>query len=141
MTNVFEEIGHGVKEAAVDVAKGAAWPFEHFAQLIKALDVAMVDTPKAKEAIIGLIQQIELLSSETMIAVATKGLNIPDDIQAVIQLKAFVTYVRDTFLPQVESIVSDVKDIEAAAAPADPAPADPAPVIDPNPGLHNVVPA
>ena len=113
-----------------------AWPFVHAEQLIKTLDTALADTPAVKIAVVGLIQHVEAVTADGAIAVAAKGIDLPDDIATVAAAQTLYKYVTDVFLPAVEKAYKDV-----AADVADLVPATRPVTSDAGPGLHTVTPA
>jgi hypothetical protein len=127
-----------VKTVLVDLGHGIEWPFEHGAQLIKTVDVAMKDEPEAKAAIVGLLTQISAVTASGAIVVSSKGVDLAADAAAIVAAKQLFLYVENTFLPAVKTIYGDLApEIEGLAASAPIAPAAP----QPGPGLHTVVPA
>jgi hypothetical protein len=133
--NVFENV-------VEKIGKAIAYPFIHAAQVIEVLTTALHDEPAVKTAVVGLIQQIEMLDKDGASALAAKGINIPEDMATLADAKALWQYVTDTFLPAVEAAYKDFDaDLQTAnAAPA----ADATPVADAamaGPGLHTVTAA
>jgi hypothetical protein len=114
------------------------WPFVHAVEVVKVVDTALVDEPKIKLAVTGLLQQIEAVTADGAIAVGTKGLDLPDDIGCVVAAETLFKYVTGTFIPAVDAAFTDVEsDLYPAAAPA-PTPASTPAIVDPGPGLHTV---
>jgi hypothetical protein len=124
--NVVEKIG-----------KGIAWPFVHATQVIEVLTTALKDEPTVKTAIVGLVQQIEMLDKDGATSLADKGIDIPEDIATVADAKALWAYVTGTFLPAVESAY---KDFDADLQVAQPVTAAAA-AGTAGPGLHTVTAA
>ena len=136
----FKKVGHVIE-----------WPFVHGEEVIEILTTALKDTPAVKTAITGLVAKIKQVAEDSALAIAARGLDVPDDIQTVTDAKELWTYVTGTFLPAVEAAC---KDLELDVTTADPAPPVPvvaataAPATEPafattlsGPGLHNAVSA
>jgi hypothetical protein len=125
-----------VKTVLANIGHVAAWPFEHGAQLMKTLEDALRDEPKVRAAVLGLIQQISLVTADGAIVVSSKGIDLAADAAALVAAKQLFLYVENTFLPEVKTVYTDISpDVEGLIAAA--------PVAAPvgAPGLHNVVPA
>jgi hypothetical protein len=135
--NAFEKI-------VVKVGEGIAWPFEHGAQLVEVLTTALKDEPAVKAAIVGLVQQVETVTADGAIAVAAKGIDLPDDIQTAAAAQTLFSYVVKTFIPAVSAAYKDLSADVKAPAPADPPPT-PATVaadaVQTGPGLHTITAA
>jgi hypothetical protein len=135
---------NGFEKVFVKVGEGIAWPFEHGAQLIEVLTTALKDEPAVKTAIVGLVQQVETVTADGAIAVAAKGIDITDDVQAVAAAQTLYGYVVQTFIPAVSAAYKDLSADVKASAPADP---PPTPVsvavnaVQTGPGLHTITAA
>jgi hypothetical protein len=111
MANEFEKV-------LEEIGKGIEWPFKHAAEVIEILTTSLKDEPAVQAALIGLVKEIEQVGKDSATALAARGLNVPDDIQAVNDGKALWAYVQGTFLPAVEGAYKDLqKDTDPAAAP------------------------
>ncbi len=109
-----------------------AWPFAHGAQFVELVATAMKDEPAAKAAVVGLVTQIKIVTEDSALALAAKGLDVPEDIQTVEDAKRLWAYVTDVFLPAAEAVYKDLNlDVEQ---PADLAPSASAFA----PGLHTI---
>lgn len=113
MSNVFEEIGHGIKTVAVDVAHGVEKAFTYADKVEKILSTAITDQPEIKSAIVALVKAAEPVVVDTTADVAEKGLNLVDDAKTLSDAEAFFSYFKTSFLPIVEqvyaAVVADVK--------------------------------
>ena len=129
--NTFEKVLY-------NIGKGIIWPFEHLAALIGVLNDALKDTPEVKSAVVGLVGMIAAIGKDGALAVAGKGLNLPEDLATVSDAEALFAYTQQTFLPAIEAAFKDIKkditDVNAATVVE-------VPQLQPGPGLHNVTPA
>lgn len=103
---------HGLEVAGKDALKVIEYPFARTAQFVAVLGTALKDEPEVKAAIVGLVKAAETVIADASEDVATKGINIPEDLQTVTDVRAFFTYFTGSFLPAVEAAY---KDIEADA--------------------------
>jgi hypothetical protein len=127
-----------IKKIGEKIVSIVEYPFVHAVQIEKLIADGLKDEPKVKMAIVGLVEQIDILSPDVIADVAANGLNLASDLKTVVDVQTFFVYISGTFLPAVEQAYSDIKaDIPATT----PAPAAPAAVDTTAPGLHNVVPA
>jgi hypothetical protein len=122
---------------AKKVGKVLEYPFVHAEQFIKTLSDALTDAPVVKNAMVGLLQQVEVVTADGAIAVAAKGIDLPDDVATVAAAQTLYQYVTNTFLPAVEKAYKDVAaDVELTpATPVTPAPAS---EVIQGPGLHTI---
>jgi hypothetical protein len=88
------------------------WPFVHAAQVIGVLTVTLTQFPLVRQALIGLVQQIQINVQDIATAAASEGVNIPADLAELNAAKNLWTYVTQTFLP---AIAAAYKSEEAAA--------------------------
>ena len=132
---------NGFEKVVVDIGKVIEWPFVHGAELAKLLSEALKDEPAVKAAVVGLVQEIGLVTADGAIVVSSAGVNITADMAELAAMKALWTYVTQTFLPAVETAWKDIGPEMAALESAGEAPPAPAPAaaVDPAPGLHTVV--
>jgi len=111
--HVAEEIGHGLRVAGMDVVKGIAYPFVHTAQFCSVIETLIKEESPVKTAVIQLVQDAEAVDVDAVVAIASKGLNIPADIAAFKDVVTFFNAFRSQFLPVVESaykeLQSDIK--------------------------------
>lgn len=103
---------NGFEKFFAKVGKAIAWPFEHSIQVIETLSAALKDEPEVKTAIVGLVSQIKTLTEDGAVAVAAKGIDVPDDLATVAAAQTLFAYVTQTFLPAIEAAY---KDVETAA--------------------------
>lgn len=117
MDNVFEEISHGVKVGAVDVAKGVekgveyaiVHPIEFCIKAEKIIASAIKDQPEVKAAVLDLVKQATGVIGDVAEDVAEKGINLQDDAKTLADAEAFFTYFKDNFIPLVEKLYAEVK--------------------------------
>ena len=114
------------------LGKAIIWPFKNGAKVIEVLTTGLKDEPEVQTAIVGLVKKIQEVSEDSVVAIAARGLDVPDDIQTVTDAKALWLYVMQTFLPAVEGAYKDLA-TDVAVVPA----AVPAPVS----GLASITPA
>jgi hypothetical protein len=104
--NKFE---HVVEVVGKDIWHGIEYPFVHTAKVLALLDTAIKDSPKVKQEVLAMIQQAEAVIKDVGLDVSERGVNIPQDMQTLVDVKAFVTYFAGTFVPAMEAIYSEVK--------------------------------
>lgn len=109
MSNVFETVGHDLRIAAVDVAKGVEYPIEFLVKTEAVIASAIKDQPEIKSAVLNMIQQAQVVIADTVGAVADKGIDLTADAKALADAEAFFEYFKNTFIPLVEQIYSEVK--------------------------------
>lgn len=118
MTNIITTIGHDVKVGVEDAGKAVAYPFVHTAQFVKLLGDAMSETPAVKAAIIALVQAGEKIVGDAGGDIATKGLDLTDDLATVTDVQSFFKLFAGTFLP---AVTAADKELKADTAPSTPA--------------------
>lgn len=96
MTNTFSTV-------VTDIGKVLAWPFVHIARLTSIIATALKDWPAIRDALAGLMTQIQTLVADASTAAGDKGLDIDADIIAVQQGAALWKYVVNTFLPAIQA--------------------------------------
>jgi hypothetical protein len=118
--SIVSNIGHGIETAGKDIGKAIVWLPEHLDKAIAVLATALKDEPALKTAVLELVQAAGKVIADVGGDVASKGINLSEDIQTVTDVKAFFTYFEDTFLPECEAVVKEIKSDVAtpAAAPA-----------------------
>lgn len=119
LEKIAVDIGHGFKIAASDVARGV----EALPKVIIVLCVALKDEPGVRDAVVGLISTMKPLIADGAADFASKGLNLPEDVQTIRDLQGVVHYVKDTFIPKISAAYHDEKDALEMPAPAAPVPA------------------
>jgi hypothetical protein len=136
MSGGVKEVLQAVEHGVVHVAKVAAWPFIHAAQLVGLIETTMRDEPEVKAALVGLISRIETLGADSTAVFAAKGLSLPADLKEFADAKELFEYVRDVFIPEVRKVYGDfAPQLEHLKAETE------TPNLGNPPGLHNVVPA
>ena len=108
MSNVFEEIGHGLKVAAVDTEHVIVDVATYLPRVAKAIDDAIVAEPELKAVVTGLIGKFTALGPDVLAAVASKGLDLANDLATVTAVEGIVSYFTGTFLPVAEKLVGEV---------------------------------
>lgn len=108
MSNPFEEIGHGIKVTAVDVAKGIEYPISFLVKAESVIASAIKDQPEIKSAVISLITQAEAVIGDVATASAAKGINLASDAKALADAETFFNYFKSTFIPLVEAVYKEV---------------------------------
>jgi hypothetical protein len=108
MSKPIEAIGHGLKVAAEDVARGIEYPVVFLMKAEKVLASAIQDQPEIKTAVLQLVSQAQAVIGDTAGAVAEKGFNLSQDAKALADAEAFFSYFKSTFIPLVEKIYSEV---------------------------------
>lgn len=116
------------------------FPFVHAAKIIKLIDTSITDEPKAKAAIVGLIEQISTITADGALVIEGKGIDVTADLAELAAMKALWTYVTGTFIPAVDAIYADVEaDLKDDTSTTSTATASVAVVT--GPGLHTVTAA
>ena len=148
----------GIETVIKDVVHVVELPFTNAAKIAEILDTALTDEPKLKAAIIEVVNLGECVIADGAVDLASKGLNIPSDLETFKDIQVFFGYLKDTFFPLVSTIYAEVK---TEIAPAETVPAETAATIaapdatpvaavvvpvaaatvQPGPGLHEVTPA
>jgi hypothetical protein len=108
MSNPIEAIGHGLKVAAEDVAKAVEYPIEFLVKAEKVLASAIQNQPAIKTAVLNMIKQAETVIADTSTVVADKGFDLTVDAKALADAEAFFGYFKNTFVPLVEKVYSEV---------------------------------
>lgn len=108
MSNPIQEIGHGIKVAAVDVAKGIEYPISFLVKAESVITSAIKDQPEIKSAVISLITQAESVIGDVATASAAKGINLASDAKALSDAESFFEYFKSTFIPLVEAVYKEV---------------------------------
>jgi hypothetical protein len=109
MSNIMTDIGHDVKVAAVDTAHVAEKIVGAIPKAIAVLTTALKDEPAVKAAVVALVQAGSKVIADGAIAVAAKGVNLPEDIATVVDAESFVQYFAHTFVPAVSACIKEVE--------------------------------
>ena len=109
MSNVFEEIGHGIEVAAKDTGEAILWPFKHTAEAVAALTAAIKDEPSVRASIIGLVAKAEAVDADAVAAIGSKGADITSDLATMAAVKDFFIYFESTFVPAVKAAYADIE--------------------------------
>ena len=105
MSNIVK----GVEAVGKDVLHVVEYPFVHAAQMVAVLTEAMKDEPTVKQAIVGLVDQAEGVDVDAVAAIASKGINLADDLKALQDAASFFAYFKNSFLPVVEAAYKDIQ--------------------------------
>jgi hypothetical protein len=106
--NIITTIGHDAKIVGEDVIKGIEYPVTFLIKAGKVIASAIKDQPQIKAAVLELIQQAEGVVGDVASAASTKGLNLASDARALADAGAFFSYFKDTFIPLVEQVYTEV---------------------------------
>jgi len=109
MSDVFQIIGHDVKNAAVDTGKGIADAVEWLPNAEHVFATAIKDQPVVKAAILGLVKQAAVVIADIGIDAAAKGFDLVSDLKTLSDAEAFFSYFARTFMPAIEQVYADVK--------------------------------
>ncbi len=101
-------IVHGLEVEGKNTLKVIEYPFTRTAQFVAVLGTALKDEPEVKAAVVGLVKAAEAVIADAGEDVAAKGINIPEDLQTVADVKAFFVYFTGSFLPAVEAAYKDI---------------------------------
>lgn len=121
MSNPLTAVGHAVKTAAVDITTGVVDVFEFLPKAERVFASAIKDQPEVKSAILQLVQRAETVVADTGTAAADQGVNLAADAKTLADAEAFFAWFRNTFIPLVEQIYSEVKQDLSSPAPSTPA--------------------
>lgn len=108
MSNVFEEVGHGIKVAAVDTEHVIVDAVEFLPKAEKVIASAIKAQPAIKTAVLELVKQASGVIGDTATAAAAKGINLTEDAKALADAESFFTYFKSTFIPLVESVYHEI---------------------------------
>jgi hypothetical protein len=110
MSNKFEQdlakVGH-VALGVVDgkyIADALTWT-EKAAAVIAT---AIADQPELKATLTTLVQKAEAIGADAVSDVAGKGLDLTADAKTVADFEAFLTWIKATLVPQIESIYGQI---------------------------------
>jgi hypothetical protein len=106
--NPMNAIGHDLKVAAVDVAKGIEYPISFLVKAESVIASAIKDQPEVKTAVISLIAQAESVIGDVATASAAKGIDLASDAKALADAETFFNYFKSTFIPLVEQVYTEV---------------------------------
>ena len=82
------------------------------------LGTALKDTPSVKDALVQLIKSAESIDVDAIGAVATRGLDVPEDLKVIADVQAFFLLFKNSFLPVVEAAYKEISaDVKAPEAP------------------------
>ncbi len=106
--NIIEDIGHGLKVVAVDVAHAVEYPITFLVRAEKVIASAIKDQPDVKTAVLSLVKQAEAVIGDVATAGAEKGVNLADDAKALADAEVFFEYFKSTFVPLVEKVYTEI---------------------------------
>jgi hypothetical protein len=109
MSNPIEKIGHDIKVAAVDTAKGIVKVVEFLPKAEQVIATAIKDQPQVKTAVLSLVQQATTVIGDVATDAADKGINLAADSKTLADAEAFFTYFKNSFVPLVEAVYDEVK--------------------------------
>lgn len=143
-------LGTEIKKVGAEVLHAIEVPFKLADSLAAVLRDGLKDAPAVKAAIIGLVAKIEAVGADAGRDLAADGLNLPSDVQTLVDIQALFAYLKETFIPVVGEAYREIKpDFAAVAAVVDPPAAQPAQdpeaadvtTVQYGPGLHVTTPA
>ena len=109
MSNVFTTVGHDAKVAAIDTAHTVVKVVDFFPHAAAVMADALKAEPQLKQSVLALIQAGSKIVTEGANAVASKGVNLPEDIATVTDAESFVAYFAHTFIPEVATLYKEVR--------------------------------
>jgi hypothetical protein len=109
MSNIIEEVGHGLKAAGKDIVKGIEYPFVHTAQFCSVIATLIKEESPVKDAVIALVKDAEAVDVDAVAAIGSKGLNIPADIAVFKDVVTFFNAFRSEFLPVVAAAFKELQ--------------------------------
>lgn len=110
MSNVFEEVGHGLEVAGEAVVHGVEYPIKFLVAAEKVLADAIKDQPEVKSAVIDLVQKAESVIGDVTVAAAEKGVDLASDAKALADAEVFFTWFKTDFMPLVAKLYGELKD-------------------------------
>lgn len=117
MSNIFENIGHGVEVAAKDVAHVAVEVVDFLPHAVALLDDAIAHEADVKTLVVNLVKQATGVFTAGTVAITDKGVNLTADAATLAAAEAFFTYLKDTFLPSAEALYKQLEvDVTADAS-------------------------
>jgi hypothetical protein len=116
MSNVFTDIGHGIKVGAEDVAHAAVDTGKVIVKVVEFLPKveaviasAIKDQPEVKSAILDLVKQATAVIGDVATDAADKGINLAADAELLADAEQFFSYFKSEFIPMVESVYAEIK--------------------------------
>jgi hypothetical protein len=112
-----------IKKIGDKIISVVEWPFVHATMVEKLLSNGCADAPATKAAIVGLVEQFEVIGPDTVADIAAKGFDLAADVKTVNDVKALFAYFSNNFLPVVRKDFADFEQdttqvtIEAAVDP------------------------
>lgn len=106
-----------------DIGKVVVWPIDHLGKVISAINTALKAEPAVKTAIVGLLTKIQTLTNDAAAAATADGLNVPADMATATAAAALFTYIKDTFIPQLEAAYNSEKAAITSGQTTEPDPA------------------
>ncbi|MFC6644441.1 hypothetical protein ACFQBQ_02320 [Granulicella cerasi] len=117
MSNIFEQIGHGVEVAAKDVAHVAVEVVDFLPHALKLLDDAIAHEAEVKTLVVDLVKQATAVLTAGTVAVTDKGVDLTADAATLAAAEGFFAYFRGTFLPAAEALYAQLEaDVDGASA-------------------------
>jgi hypothetical protein len=110
MSNVFEEVGHGLKVAGEAVLQGVEYPIEFLVKAEHVLADAIKEQPAVKSAVIDLVQKAESVIGDVTLATAEKGVNLADDAKALADAEQFFSWFKTNFIPLMSKLYGELKE-------------------------------
>jgi len=114
ITNILGDIGSVIE-----------WPFVHVARGVSIVTTALRNYPAVRDAIVGLLQKIEAVSTDATAAASQDESNPVADAAEVAAAVAVYQYVKQTFLPAMKAaydaevtVATEAQDIANKAAAA-----------------------
>lgn len=126
---VAEDIGEGIKTAAVDTVHEVEKIVGIVDKTDKVLHTVIDDSSKLKQPAITVAKAAVALQTQFAAVIAEKGLDWTQDTDLIAAVKAFIeTDVEAIFIPAIEEVYGDIEaDLSPATPAAAPTPAEPAP--------------
>jgi hypothetical protein len=107
--NSIEAVGHDIKVAAEDVAKGVAYPLQFLVKAESVIASAIKDQPAVRTAVLDLINKAQVVIADGVGAAADKGMDLASDAKTLADAESFFSYFNSAFIPLVEQIYAEVK--------------------------------
>lgn len=109
MSNVFQEVGHGLKVAAVDTEHAVIKAVDFLPHAAEVLATAIKDEPEVKTLVTQLVEQATSVLTAGTAAVTYKGIDLVADAATLAAAESFFAWIKSTFIPEVEVIYTQIK--------------------------------
>ena len=97
-----------IKKIGDKIISVVEWPFVHATMVEKLLSNGCADAPATKAAIVGLVEQFEVIGPDTVADIAAKGFDLAADVKTVNDVKALFSDSTKGLATQMNSYITGV---------------------------------